>query len=309
MEQIAKEQGIKWTHVPFRGTSDSTNALLGGHINLVADASGWAPLVNSGKLRLLVIWSDKRSKSWPDVPTLKEAGIAMVSNSPFGLAGPKGMDPKVVKTLHDAFKKGMEEPSYVEMTAKIDQEAVLPEHRGLSRLCGAHDCRAEAVDGRLRSCAEVIWGWPRSDLRKSDASESCGGAVQVVFVGALDLDGGDLADPQRPPARHIDRAVDFRCVAPGPAFGNRGTDFVDDDLLARADLALEPLLRDRLLARHEAVPALFGDVLGHSVGEVVRGRARDRLVAEAADAVERGLVEPFEQRLEILRRSRRGSRR
>src|SRR5262245_21078244 len=122
MEQIAKQQGIKWTHVPFRGTSDSTNALMGGHINVVADASGWAPLVNSGKLRLLVIWSDKRSKSWPDVPTLKEAGVAMVSNSPFGLAGPKGMDPKVVKTLHDAFRKGMEDPAYTEVVAKIDQE-------------------------------------------------------------------------------------------------------------------------------------------------------------------------------------------
>ncbi|MBX9826331.1 MAG: tripartite tricarboxylate transporter substrate binding protein [Xanthobacteraceae bacterium] len=122
MEQIAKQQGIKWTHVPFRGTSDSTNALMGGHVSVVADASGWAPLVNSGKLRLLVIWSDKRSKSWPDAPTLKEAGVAMVSNSPFGLAGPKGMDARVVKALHDAFKKGMDEPAYVEVMTRIDQE-------------------------------------------------------------------------------------------------------------------------------------------------------------------------------------------
>jgi tripartite-type tricarboxylate transporter receptor subunit TctC len=122
MEQIAKERGIQWTHVPFRGTADSTNSLLGGHINLVADASGWAPLVNGGKLRLLVIWSDKRSKSWPNVPTLKESGIAMVSNSPFGIGGPKGMDPKVVKILHDAFKKGSEEPAYLETLAKLDQE-------------------------------------------------------------------------------------------------------------------------------------------------------------------------------------------
>lgn len=122
MEQIAKQQGIKWTHVPFRGTSDSTNALMGGHVHVVADASGWAPLVNSGKLRLLVIWSDKRSKSWPDAPTLKEAGVAMVSNSPFGLAGPKGMDAKVVKTLHDAFRKGMAEQAYVEVMTRIDQE-------------------------------------------------------------------------------------------------------------------------------------------------------------------------------------------
>jgi tripartite-type tricarboxylate transporter receptor subunit TctC len=122
MEQLAKQRDIKWTHVPFRSTAESTNALLGGHINAVADASGWAPLVESGQLRLLVIWTDKRSKSWPNVPTLKEAGIAMVSNSPYGLAGPKGMDPKVVKILHDAFKKGMEAPSYVETIARIDQE-------------------------------------------------------------------------------------------------------------------------------------------------------------------------------------------
>jgi len=122
MEQLAQQRGIKWTHVPFRGTSESTNALLGGHISAVADASGWAPLVNSGQLRLLVIWTDQRSKSWPSVPTLKESGIAMVSNSPFGLAGPKGMDPKVVKILHEAFKKGMEEKAYIDTIAKIDQE-------------------------------------------------------------------------------------------------------------------------------------------------------------------------------------------
>src|SRR5260370_33248620 len=111
MEQLAKERGIKWTHVPFRGTSDSTNALLGGHVNAVADASGWAPLVASGQLRLLVIWTDKRSKSWPNVPTLKEAGVAMGPNSPYGLAGPKGMDPQVGKIPHEAVKKGKEEPA------------------------------------------------------------------------------------------------------------------------------------------------------------------------------------------------------
>jgi tripartite-type tricarboxylate transporter receptor subunit TctC len=122
MEQIAKQRGMKWTPVPFRGTSESTNALLGGHISAVADASGWTPLVDSGQLRLLTIWTAQRSKRWPDVPTLQESGVALISNSPFGLAGPKDMDPGVVKILHDAFKKGMEEPSYVETLAKIDQE-------------------------------------------------------------------------------------------------------------------------------------------------------------------------------------------
>jgi tripartite-type tricarboxylate transporter receptor subunit TctC len=122
MEQIAKKQGIKWTHVPFKGTSETTGALLGGHIDAVADASGWAPLVNAGQLRLLVIWNAARSNNYPSVPTLRETGVDLVSNSPFGIAGPKGMDPKVVKILHDAFKKGSEEPSYIESMIRLDQE-------------------------------------------------------------------------------------------------------------------------------------------------------------------------------------------
>jgi tripartite-type tricarboxylate transporter receptor subunit TctC len=122
MEQIAKQQGIKWTHVPFKGTSETTGALVGGHVDAAADATGWASLVNAGQLRLLVLWTAARSKNWPDAPTLRETGIDMVSNSPFGIAGPKGMDAAVVKIIHDAFKKGAEDPAYLEATAKLDQE-------------------------------------------------------------------------------------------------------------------------------------------------------------------------------------------
>jgi tripartite-type tricarboxylate transporter receptor subunit TctC len=123
MEQIAKQQGIKWTHIPFKGNAENMNALMGGHIHAVADSTGWGPLVNAGTFRLLVTWGAERTKNWPDVPTLKETGINMVSNSPFGIGGPKGMDPAVVKILHDAFKKGMEEQSYKDAMVKLDQEA------------------------------------------------------------------------------------------------------------------------------------------------------------------------------------------
>jgi tripartite-type tricarboxylate transporter receptor subunit TctC len=122
MEQIAKQHGIKWVHVPFKGNAESNNALLGGHIHVVADSTGWAPLVNSGKFRLLVTWGAARTKSWPNVPTLREVGTDIVSVSPFGLAGPKGMDAGVVKALHDAFKAGLDEPSTTAMLAKLDQD-------------------------------------------------------------------------------------------------------------------------------------------------------------------------------------------
>jgi tripartite-type tricarboxylate transporter receptor subunit TctC len=122
MEQIARQQGIKWVHVPFRGNAEAVTSLLGGHIDVVADSTGWAPQVNEGKFRLLVTWGATRTKNWPNVPTLRDLGIDIVSNSPYGLAGPKGMDPGVVKVLHDAFRKGLDEPSNLAMMAQFDQE-------------------------------------------------------------------------------------------------------------------------------------------------------------------------------------------
>ena len=122
MEQIAKQQDIKLVHVPFKGSAESTTALLGSHIHAIADSTGWAPQVNDGKFRLLVSWGATRTKNWPNVPTLKEVGIEMVINSPYGLGGPKGMAPEIVKVLHDAFKKGLDEPSNVAVMTQLDQE-------------------------------------------------------------------------------------------------------------------------------------------------------------------------------------------
>jgi tripartite-type tricarboxylate transporter receptor subunit TctC len=53
---------------------------------------------------------------------LRDLGIDMVSNSPFGIAGPRGIEPTIVKVLHDAFKQGLEEPSYAAAIANVDQE-------------------------------------------------------------------------------------------------------------------------------------------------------------------------------------------
>src|SRR5262245_15968774 len=122
MEEIAYKQGIKWVHVPHKGIAPSMVALLGGHIDSVADSAGWAPHVAAGKVRLLVTWGENRTKRWPDVPTLKELGFGIVANSPYGLAGPKGMDPRSVKILHDAFKKGGEDPIHTSILEKYDQD-------------------------------------------------------------------------------------------------------------------------------------------------------------------------------------------
>jgi len=122
MEEIAGREGIDWLHVPFKGNADATAALGGGHITASADSTGWAEMINAGKFRLLVTWGGERTRRWPNVPTLKELGYGIVSNSPYGIAGPRGMDPKIVKVLHDAFRKGMEDPIYLKTIERLDQE-------------------------------------------------------------------------------------------------------------------------------------------------------------------------------------------
>jgi tripartite-type tricarboxylate transporter receptor subunit TctC len=122
METIAQAAGVQWLQVPFKGYADAATALMGGHVMAHADSTGWAELVNSGKLRLLSTWGAKRTKRWPNVPTLQELGYNIVSNSPYGLAGPKGMDPAVMRVLHDAFKKALEDPAYQATLEKFDQE-------------------------------------------------------------------------------------------------------------------------------------------------------------------------------------------
>ena len=120
MEQIAAKDGIKLTQVPFKGVAETNAAVLGKHTMLQADSTGWKPLVDSGKLRLLMVWTGQRSPNYPDTPTLKELGYPFVFDSPFGIAGPKGMDPKVVAKLHDAFKKALDEPALKATLAKYD---------------------------------------------------------------------------------------------------------------------------------------------------------------------------------------------
>jgi tripartite-type tricarboxylate transporter receptor subunit TctC len=123
MERIAKQQGVTWVSVPFRGDPDAINSLLGGNIHAVATTTSWAPYVESGDLRLLVTWGAERAKSWPSVPTLKESGVDIVVTAPYGLAGPKGMDPKVVKILHDAFRQGMADPAFTATLARLNEDA------------------------------------------------------------------------------------------------------------------------------------------------------------------------------------------
>jgi len=124
VEQFALKAGIKLSHIPFKGFAENMQSLLGGHTMALSDSTGWAPMVDAGKARLLATYGSKRTKRWPQVPTLLDAGYDTVSDSPFGFGGPKGMDPKVVRILHDAFRKAMDDPNVIAMLEKYDQPVI-----------------------------------------------------------------------------------------------------------------------------------------------------------------------------------------
>jgi tripartite-type tricarboxylate transporter receptor subunit TctC len=124
-ELIAQKLGIQLNHIPYKGSADLATAISGGHIMAMSDSTGFAPLVQAGKIRVLNTWGEKRLEKFPDAPTLKELGLDIVQNSPFGIAAPRDTPPDVVKKLHDAFKKAMEDPSYVQALNRYD---MLPDY-------------------------------------------------------------------------------------------------------------------------------------------------------------------------------------
>jgi tripartite-type tricarboxylate transporter receptor subunit TctC len=119
MEEAAAKAGVQFLHVPYKGNADSTQALMGGHVMAQSDATGWARFVEAGTFRLLVTFGEQRSK-W-NAPTARELGIDVVSISPYGIVGPKDMDPRIVKILHDAFRKALDDPEHMKTLAQLDQ--------------------------------------------------------------------------------------------------------------------------------------------------------------------------------------------
>ena len=122
MLRLADKLGIEWTNVPYKGSGEVFNALSGGHVDAISETSGWAPFVDDGKFRILALYGDRRLKRWPQAPTLKEAGYDIVESMPWGIIGPAGMDPAEVKTIHDAFRKGMQDPAFAANLSTVGQE-------------------------------------------------------------------------------------------------------------------------------------------------------------------------------------------
>ena len=120
MEEFAMAAGIQFNHVPYKGGAEALQAVLGGHVDLLADSSSWAPHVEAGKLKLLATWGEQRTARFKNAPTLKELGYNVVVDAPNGIGAPKGLDPAITQKLRDAFRVAVASPEFKQVADKID---------------------------------------------------------------------------------------------------------------------------------------------------------------------------------------------
>ena len=149
MELIAQKLGLELLHVPYKGSADLMQSILGGNIMAAADSTGFAPQVEAGKLRVLNTWGEQRLAKFPDAPTLKELGLDMVQNSPFGIGAPRGTPPAVIKRLHDAFKQAMEQESYKTILGRYDMVPMYMSTAGYSKFAQDTFLREKALVEKL----------------------------------------------------------------------------------------------------------------------------------------------------------------
>ncbi len=122
LDEIFGRKKLSYIHVPYKGTAEQMLAVSSGHLMAGVNSNGFAPFVDSGRLRLLVTFGEQRSQRWPQVPTLKELGHGIVAMSPYGLVGPRGMEAQTVRILHDAFKAALFDFQHIAELAKYEQE-------------------------------------------------------------------------------------------------------------------------------------------------------------------------------------------
>jgi tripartite-type tricarboxylate transporter receptor subunit TctC len=120
MEEFALAAGVQFNHVPFKGGAEALQAVLGGHVDVLADSSSWAPQVKAGKMRLLATWGEQRTAEFKESPTLKDAGFNVVVDAPNGVGAPRGLDASVALKLREAFKIAVASAEFKAACDRID---------------------------------------------------------------------------------------------------------------------------------------------------------------------------------------------
>jgi len=122
---LARETGVELTHVPYKGTAAYINELIGGQVPSAFDALGdLSEQHRGGKLRIVAIAGSARSKLMPDIPTMKEQGIAVEGMAWFGMFAPSATPKAIQDRISGAIARALQQPDVAARLVTLNMEPV-----------------------------------------------------------------------------------------------------------------------------------------------------------------------------------------
>ena len=123
MELFASAAGISLTHVPYKGATQAALDVASGQVSVAFQGlSTVAPLVRSGKLRLLAVTTRNRLPQFPEVPTMSESGLpGFEFNSWFALVAPARTPKPIIARLYEEVQKALTDP---DVRARLDAQGL-----------------------------------------------------------------------------------------------------------------------------------------------------------------------------------------
>jgi len=123
-EYLQLHEGIKWTHVPFRGSAPALSELMAERVDVMVDVvPSAAPFVKAGKMRAIAVMSPKRASQLPDAPTFAELGYQGIDFSGWhGLFAPKETPKAVTDKLNTAVNKLLQNQDFQSKLRSIGAE-------------------------------------------------------------------------------------------------------------------------------------------------------------------------------------------
>jgi tripartite-type tricarboxylate transporter receptor subunit TctC len=148
MELLKLETGMDIVHVPYKGAAGAISDLVGGHVQAMVSAlQTVAPQVQSGRLRMLAVMSARRSEAFPDVPTLKEAGLPDLEvETWYAIFAPAGIPNAIVARVNREMNELLKEADVKDVIAK----------QGLVPGGGTPEALGERVKRELASWTRVV---------------------------------------------------------------------------------------------------------------------------------------------------------